>query len=561
MNLDQYKWYKRKFFIKINCMLIMLILLAVLLFCFPIISHAEGESPSPSASPSPVPVPSGYTSFGSLFNVQESNIYTMDNTNAADLPSGYINPCSWNDGSFGFNMFDEDLSNGEIIIPDSSLSANIGTIVWSEQAQDFVSGTASLSDFPFYYISRNTQYDTFDIYLTQNLAPQWSMSDSGLIGYRQIDGSSTDYTSYDLGDVYLICTAFYNNDPNVYVMEIAQPQNVRYPTLDHLGALRNVNTGEWEFNVYWGNYGINTLFASNTGAIWTINPAERNGGSTLFYFSDENNNFIESDIIGPPHIMIQHTSSTPETYPDGSGGDDSNNLYMRTADWRFNIPSYWGNVTSSTVQPKYENAWGSGSILFYGLLNDYQNANASNFNLDFKFHIWCSGHYFSDVNSEINGNFYGSFDYSDQVSLTNFINNNNFCSFSVDDIFEFAQNSSGTSFNDFLDSDVKGHNSIDNWNWYITCDACISASVGSSGHIIEKYNFISQVSEETSNSITDNNDPYIPEDGSTPNTDNNQSPSNNDGYSKNGININNNPVITITNTNNNNSSAMSEVNN
>lgn len=202
----------------------------------------------------------------------------------------------------------------------------------------------------------------------------------------------------------------------------------------------------------------------------------------------------------------------PTVYPDGSGGTDSNNLYMRTADWKFNIPQYWPSVNSTLVQPAYVNRWGEGSISFYGLLNDYQKANASNFNLKFNFQIVCNGHYFSDTQSSVNGTFVGSFHYDNFiVPLSTFISNNNYATFSVSNLFSNATNGLNQTFASYLDN-IKGHNSIDNWQWYIICDACLVSNGSESGHCKEKYDFISQVSKETDYSITDNSDPFYPDD-------------------------------------------------
>lgn len=209
-------------------------------------------------------------------------------------------------------------------------------------------------------------------------------------------------------------------------------------------------------------------------------------------------------------------SSNDIVFPDGSGGTVDNNMYLKTADWKFNIPKYWGNVTSVYPQSQYTSNWGQGNIYFYCLTNDFQKANANDFYLDFTFHVWISGHHFSDTDSSVNDNFYGSFNYDYvDIQLSNVINGDNQVSFTVSDIFSHAANSSGQSVNDFITSnDIKNYRAIDKWNWYISCTAVLKSQSANndSGSIVEQYNFISQVSKETGNTITDNSNPYYPDD-------------------------------------------------
>lgn len=247
-------------------------------------------------------------------------------------------------------------------------------------------------------------------------------------------------------------------------------------------------------------------------------------------------------------------------YPDGSGGTVDNNMYLKTADWKFNIPKYWGNVTSVYPQSQYISNWGQGNIYFYCLTNDFQKANASDFYLDFTFHVWISGHHFSDIDSSVNDNFYGSFNYNYvDIPLSNVTDGDNQVSFTVSDIFSHAVNSSGQSVNDFITSnDIKNYRAIDKWNWYVSCTAVLKSQSANndSGSIVEQYNFISQVSKETGNTISDNSNPFYPDDMNPDDYPFNDT--NSTDYSSNGSNIviNNNPNFT---NNNNNDSNISNV--
>ena len=46
MSYDDYKWKKRKYFIRINCWIIIALLVAILCFMFPIISDASEVEPA-----------------------------------------------------------------------------------------------------------------------------------------------------------------------------------------------------------------------------------------------------------------------------------------------------------------------------------------------------------------------------------------------------------------------------------------------------------------------------------------------------------------------------------
>lgn len=250
-------------------------------------------------------------------------------------------------------------------------------------------------------------------------------------------------------------------------------------------------------------------------------------------------------------------------YPDGSGGTVDNNMYLKTADWKFNIPKYWGNVTSVYPQSQYTSNWGQGNIYFYCLTNDFQKANASDFYLRFHFNLFMKGRHFSDVDSSINEIFYSGFFYQYvDIQLSNLTNSDYQVSFTVDDIFSHATNPSGQSVYDYITSnDIKNYRAIDSWNWNIECKATListKSSVGDSGSIIEKYDFISQVAKESGNNITTNSNPFIPDDLEDFDPDSVPVVSDSDQFSSNGGNIviNNNPNFT---NNNNNDSNISNV--
>lgn len=577
MSYDDYKWKKRKYFIRINCWIIIALLVAILCFMFPIISNADEptSTPSPSATPTPsasfVPIPSGYTSFKDYFNVQPSDIFGSD---VVTIPDGCIDPCQYDfSHQYLSGLFDNDLSNGEVIIDNDFLE----TELYFDPDGEYY----SLFDFGSWVMTYMGNYDYFQVRLMDPTFTNYPISNSCIFtpdgmyngALFSVTAGTLYISGYQFPSVVINSTKLSGYNSNVYVFDSSTFSDFAFPycDMDYYGSPSSDPNLDYPFRLLGGRSAMfNTLIASNSPFLYTINPSERNGG-LLWSYVDNNQGYndFKSDIYGSPWYQIINSAVSPDsdTFPDGSGGTDDNNLYMRTADWKFNIPKYWPSVTSTAVQSAYTSKWGEGSITFSGLLNDYQKANSENFDLNFKFHIYCYGHHFSTVHPEVGGRFLASFDYTDQVSLDSFIANNYNASFSVQDLFDFARNTNPlndeySSFTSFLNS-IKNYESIDGWNWYITCDAWLSAGDKKSGNLTEKYNFISQVSKETSNTITDNTNPYIPEDPDDPNynpdNNNNNSDSDDDQYSKNGINItitnNNDPTFT----NNNNFNPINNV--
>ena len=527
------------------CILTSAVFIAILLGCIPCV-RAEGESSSPSPSPTPTPisVPSGYSRFSVFGDIGFGDIYTPDSIEP--VPEGFIDPTSWNDGSYGLNMFDGDLSNGELLVNDSVLDSKFYGYKWEDDHWNDMY-EYSFSDFcSRYYIGYNTQGGFFNCcFLGGMNVFEFDVCPIGVYAdFSQPYGVNENVLYFNVSTVFQPLQG-YNN---VFAIESIDNWYWHLNGSNYGSFVADPNNPHWSDQLFSTCVcDVPSIFATNYPNIYTINPSERGGGDELTKFSDASETHIESEFFGSPHVQIVHKQE--ETiYPDGSGGDDSNNMYMETADWKFNIPKYWGDLTVLNADPTYINNWGKGHIYFDGQINDYQIENASHFNLSFSFYIKFNGEY-ALGGIEDNGPVFRKFAKSCKITehlvpLSAFIENNNRIGFDVIDIFDNAIDSDGYSFTTFM-RDMSIYSKYRNIDWTISCSAKLVSGNYVSGNIQETYNFMTQISKEDSNTITDNTNPYYPPDeNGDPDIPTNDNNSNTD-YSKNGINIhiNNNPTF------------------
>lgn len=212
------------------------------------------------------------------------------------------------------------------------------------------------------------------------------------------------------------------------------------------------------------------------------------------------------------------------TYPDGSGGDITNNMYMRSADWKFNIPEYWGNTTNF-VQSNPTSNWGKGTVSFSGLINDFQKDNASDFMLKFDFYLNIKGTY--DGNTQFGHSYAWR---GVVVPLSTFLNNNNYYQSTVENIFTNAVDGTGHNIYSVIDGLRSGQVlQINNFVWTLSCSAHLVSGNYTSGALQESYDFINMSSKDIANNITENNNPYYPPDSNVPDGGNDTSSSNGNG--------------------------------
>lgn len=204
-------------------------------------------------------------------------------------------------------------------------------------------------------------------------------------------------------------------------------------------------------------------------------------------------------------------------YDDGSGGDADNNLYVRSADWKFNIPKYCNSHGNIQLDAPATRNWGEGTVIFSALLNDWQKANPDKLNIDYNFHVYLYIRFENDVNDDVGFKLY-NFDADLQTQgLSDFIEDGCSQTFKVFSIFQYCRTNQNHTVTDILDS-LKQHSTYDILDtvWYLDCTATIKNAQNqgnSSGPIKERYNFTNQISKELENTITENKNPYVDDEG------------------------------------------------
>ena len=505
---------KRRDIISLLCMIAFSVPLIIYFFGGGLIVHAD--EPVPTSTPVPI---------NSVLPSVEDNIITASGYEASssyDSTALYNDVLASDEDGYGISsaFYDGDPTNGEayiindpvvIEVPDrNSSGADITNNVECGLGSNMVyftkssQGVYTITCINSIYVAPSPKYLVLsqgqNVISTENYYPEY------LNGYQNF--SSTSFACYcqysgqlDLSGEYPQIVFYPTNNKGIFnVTEVFYSgENNAYgePIYNYFGA-QGVGYSQ---NIYFSNNPIYTVTSgSNVNTVLAVNGLNSSG----------------EDIGSAILINVNYGSSGEEssTYPDGSGGDVTNNMYLETADWKFNIPKYWGNVTSTLVQPKYTANWGSGTVSFYGLCNDFIQDNSDDYKIVFNFYVKCNGHRFSDTHSEIDENFAKSFAWrSVEYDLADYVNNKSInVDFSVSDIFSNCWDQGmSTNVTNYLET-IKTYNSIDNWDWSLSCDAQIVSGSYTSGSIQENYNFISQVSKEVSNTITQNNNPYYPED-------------------------------------------------
>lgn len=234
----------------------------------------------------------------------------------------------------------------------------------------------------------------------------------------------------------------------------------------------------------------------------------------IYYFNNSDILTIET-LEGLDDLNPYSSGSSSVLYPDGSGGAADNNLVLKNPDFKWNVPKYWSNVNSIYPQEVYTSNWGSGTVSFSALLNDYQLDNLDKFDLAIDFYVYFEINGLQSYGSEVSTKKASKFNMDTiYISLSDFYNNGQSVSYNLNTLFDlYLKNANDDSLLSYIEP-FKHYYQIDYWDWYINGYVNLVESSdhsSKSGNYIEGYNFISQVSKEYSDNITNNDNPYIPD--------------------------------------------------
>lgn len=209
-------------------------------------------------------------------------------------------------------------------------------------------------------------------------------------------------------------------------------------------------------------------------------------------------------------------SGSSSVFPDGSGGTPVNNLILNSPDFHFSnktyTPPYSSVINSGDHIP-------NGTITFNALLNDYQTANASNFNLEFSYKLIYNVDYTNHLNNDI-----GPFKQTSTllnnkknlsipfvsgvttVPLTDFINDDNSYTVKFSDVFSQLNYDSYNLSSLLAQSREVTSISYNKFDLYCICQ--IVSNGAKSNPYNEWYNPINKKGFLVSDAITSNNYPY-----------------------------------------------------
>lgn len=247
---------------------------------------------------------------------------------------------------------------------------------------------------------------------------------------------------------------------------------------------------------------------TNTDYLRRIYASEGHGAKInyMLYDSEGNMNYDNPLLNG---------GGSGSVYPDGSGGEADNNLVLKNPDFKWNVPKYWSSVSSIYPQEVYTSNWGSGTVSFSALLNDFQIDNLDKFDLAIDFYVYFEINGLQSYGSEVSTKKASKFNMDTiYISLSDFYNNGQSVSYNLNNLFDlYLKNANDDSLLSYIEP-FKHYYQIDYWDWYINGYVNLVESSdhsSKSGNYIEGYNFISQVSKEYSDNITNNDNPYIPD--------------------------------------------------
>lgn len=420
------------------------------------------------------------------------------------------------------SLFDGDMDNGFISFVTKDNSRNYLTYNYTYQNEQY--NPLSFN----YYIITYQQTNAGYIYFFNNPScyiSQFRSNNNSIIGMLCYPSELNQYNTVipdDDDNLYLRLpfmkdgntNNFYVGNGGVYAMANTNGRYYDYQVdngnniiLSGVGGFGSYTFGAYDYYPLFTNidvYSVNDSYdINNNGYIDRVAVESSRISDTNYTMSVE--------WLGNGDLINNYGSDDGDvTFPDGSGGTVQNNLYMKDASWNFNIPDYMDDY--NTVKPNYTAVWGVGSVLFYGLINDFQEANSADYNLKFDFYVKISGKHYNSTNIDNKIGFAGSYALRDiEVSLDDFINNSYTQSWDISYIFDNAIDNNGNNVSSMVET-MKNYTDIEDFTWVLYCNARLESGNYVSGTLQATYDFLSQEKKIVSDDIKDNKNPYYPND-------------------------------------------------
>lgn len=353
----------------------------------------------------------------------------------------------------------------------------------------------NLSDFPYFLLSSDANYCRLYLF-------SFDPNDINFIYKGFSNGGDNSFS-----DNLLICiTSSLGQGSNIqYDIDFSTSSVVSGFSLPYFASTYKASVSNWD-GIFDAPTGTSNLGNDGNYMNRVYNLSNKVKLNYMLYDSEGNMNYENPILNG---------GGSGSLYPDGSGGAPDNNLVLKNPDFKWNVPKYWSSVNSVYPQETYTGNWGSGTVSFSALLNDYQIDNLDKFDLAIDFYVYFEINGLQSYGSEVSTKKASKFNMDTiYISLSDFYNNGQSVSYNLNTLFDlYLKNANDDSLLSYIEP-FKHYYQIDYWDWYINGYVNLVESSdhsSKSGNYIEGYNFISQVSKEYSDNITNNDNPYIPD--------------------------------------------------
>ena len=419
-----------------------------------------------------------------------------------------------------------DISDDDILYYDGSDSHNAPFITETSAYDGYLKACVSNSFLCTYNnvissLPDETVYTNYAVFLQSNYIFFLALPEGSFFTFNDATNHTYLYAPkgfYTSGNSYRILGLQYNNDGTYHAYFDINPQTYKNNTYSYdgvdYGCIVDLSRGVNNIN--------DTIFMSSVPIYYT---SSNSVGLDSVDFDTNYNTSMGSDI------------------PDDE--TDLNNLYLPTSDFKWNCSKY-GDVYSDSLEANehatenmiYSNRWGSGGVQFTCVPTDYQIAHSDDFYITFEFQFWTKGwvqfaygsvgdnYTIEPSNSTFSSMKLFTNPYTVDIDLSDIIEDGNQHYFVMQNLFDNSTlqqynlpylNFTGSSYGSAVRNmreyySISWDNSTD-LGWKGQARAVLhSRNINNeySGNNTETYNFLTQISKQTDDSMSTNNYPYSP---------------------------------------------------
>lgn len=471
---------KKLNFIRPVVSVIIISVVLILLFCNGLVVHAAENNTFYSIYNYPVDI-------GVSLNDDDWILSSLYNSNYQ---------VTFNQTAVDYSLYlDGDISNGEFTLPDGF----------------------NYSEYPYFYITNYYSNGMLCVILLKENTFLVSGATTEIVTLgSDLNDFSVTYVRYNMTSSGPV---FY--DINSYSTKSYSKTNVTYPYIGvSFGRIIDIY---YSNSIVYGSKGIGNVSSQNVAEYFSawVNDFDNYQESYPQYgFIDTNYNLYDIGYVNPFNGETIGGGGSGSVYPDGSGGTVSNNLYLKNCNFNFNGFESFKDETGIALYNFVEPF--DGNINFIATLNDWQRNNSDQLELVFKFDIYMKLATYVNAPTDDTLWDYGYFKGDDiVVPLSDFVSSNsyNFNPYNTlkDNIYS-VNNLDITYYDAWQNLKSKYGFNIDNSTWYLDCSVYLRSVVSgaTSGSLSERYNYILGTKSINSNTIHNNDNPFVNPDTGVP---------------------------------------------